>query len=100
MVLTKIQFYPILSFFVEISASNIANIAEYIKFFCGINHQSIKRKMNDSASADLIYKYDNQWPIWALIEVLSFGEFIKLYSMYYEIYKDGASKEIIRNNSS
>ena len=66
----------------------------FLKRYPFIN-QSIKRKMNDSASADLIYKYDNQWPIWELIEVLSFGEFIKLYSMYYEIYEDEASKEII-----
>lgn len=47
----------------------------------------IENMKQNSASADLIYKYNNNWPIWALIEILSFGDFIRLYRFYYEIYK-------------
>ncbi len=49
--------------------------------------QKIENMKQNSASADLIYKYNNNWPIWALIEILSFGDFICLYRFYYEIYK-------------
>ena len=49
---------------------------------------NIDRMKKDSASGDLIHKYNGRWPIWAITEVLSFGDFIKLYTMYYEIYSD------------
>ncbi len=46
----------------------------------------IEKMKHNSANADLIYKYQDNWPIWALIEILSFGDFISLYKFYYKIY--------------
>lgn len=52
--------------------------------------KEIKRKAqnNNSACSDLIRKYGTDLAIWNLVEVLSFGDLIKLYSMYYDKYKD------------
>lgn len=47
----------------------------------------IEKMKQNSASADLIYKYHPNWPIWALIEILSFGDFIRLYRFYYDMYQ-------------
>lgn len=48
----------------------------------------INQKKNNSACADLIHKYENEWAAWNLIEVLSFGDFIKLYELYYSLYPE------------
>lgn len=55
--------------------------------------QNINTKRNDSACADLICKYHPDWPIWAIVEVLSFGDFIKLFRFYYIKYPDFESKK-------
>lgn len=55
---------------------------------------NIDNKKNDSACADLAHKYYSQWPIWAIVEVLTFGDFIKLFNMYYEKYPSKESKKI------
>ena len=47
---------------------------------------NIKNKKNNSACADLIYKYEHNWSLWSIIEVLSFGDFIKLFDLYYATY--------------
>ena len=46
------------------------------------------QKKYNSACADLIHKYENNWAAWNLIEVLSFGDFIKLYELYYSLYPE------------
>ncbi len=52
-------------------------------------HDNILNKTHNSATSDLIYKYENEgWNIWSLIEVLSFGDFIKLYKLYYSDKND------------
>lgn len=48
----------------------------------------INQKKYNSACADLIHKYENNWAAWNLIEVLSFGAFIKLYELYYSLYPE------------
>lgn len=59
--------------------------------------ESIKKKVNsDSASRDLVNKYSDNFAAWNIIEVLSFGDFIKLYSLYYKKYYDnGAMVEFL-----
>ena len=57
--------------------------------------KNIDFKKKNSACADLIYKYENQWAAWNIVEVLSFGDFIKLFELYYDIYPEKKSKTII-----
>jgi len=45
-------------------------------------------KCTDSVTSDLVKKYCNDWAIWNIIEVLSFGDFVKLYIFYYVHYAD------------
>ncbi len=69
-------------------------------------HSNILGKIYNSATADLIYKYENTgWNVWSIIEVLSFGDFIKLYELYYSSKDDPAldllwSLKFIRNASA
>ena len=39
---------------------------------------NLNQKRSNSACSDLIRKYENEWATWNLVEVLSFGDFIKL----------------------
>lgn len=52
----------------------------------------INQKKYNSACADLIHKYENNWAAWNLIEVLSFGDLIKLYELYYSLYPEQANE--------
>jgi abortive infection bacteriophage resistance protein len=54
---------------------------------------NIQSKKINSACADLIAKYDGEFAIWNIVEVLSFGDFIKLYDLYYRKYKTKNSME-------
>lgn len=47
----------------------------------------------NSASSDLFTKYKDNFAIWNIVEVLSFGDFTKLYSMYYNKYNTKGSME-------
>ncbi len=69
-------------------------INTFLKKFPGII-DIINQKKNNSASADLIYYYQDNWSLWTIIEVLSLGDFIKLYKFYYEKYPTKNSKKII-----
>ena len=49
--------------------------------------KNINEKNNkNSICGDLILKYKDDFAIWNIAEVLSFGDFIKLYEMYYSKY--------------
>lgn len=51
--------------------------------------KSINDKIGKSASSDLITKHkenDNTYALWEIVEVMSFGEFIDLYQLYYSTY--------------
>ena len=54
----------------------------------------INQKKYNSACADLIHKYENNWAAWTLIEVLSFGDFIKLYELYYSLYPEQVNEVV------
>lgn len=54
----------------------------------------INQKKYNSACADLIHKYENNWAAWNLIEVLSFGDFIKLYELYYSLYPEQVNEVV------
>lgn len=58
-------------------------------------HQHIPEKINrlsqTSVCKDLIKKYKDNFAVWNIIEVLSFGDFINLYKMYYEKYPSSNS---------
>jgi len=45
---------------------------------------SIEEKRRQSVVGELIDKYRDRYSMWSILEVLSFGEFIKLYGFYYE----------------
>jgi len=66
--------------------------------------ENIERMKNSSLCCDLIAKYSDEFAIWNIIEVISFGDFINLYKLYYEQYpsKDSMSNylwsaRILRN---
>ena len=52
---------------------------EYVK-------DNIIKKGKNSARTDLVNKYTGKFAIWNIVEVLSFGDFIKLYEIYYNKY--------------
>ncbi len=47
---------------------------------------NIYRNIDTSYCCDLVNKYKSCFAIWNIVEVLSFGDFIKLYDLYYEKY--------------
>lgn len=51
--------------------------------------ESIERQKNsyNSVNGDLIRKYYENPAIWNVVEMVTFGDFIKLYEMYYRKYK-------------
>ena len=57
---------------------------------------NLNQKRSNSACSDLIRKYENEWAAWNLVEVLSFGDFIKFYELYYTLYPEN-SNETVRN---
>lgn len=55
--------------------------------------ENTNREDKNSASCDLVLKYKDDFSIWNVVEVLSFGDFTKLYYTYYEKYKTKGSME-------
>ncbi len=68
-------------------------IQDFFNSFPNIE-RNIDIKQSNSACTDLITKYNDNFAIWNIVEVLSFGDFIKLYELYYKKYP---SKESMRN---
>ncbi|MEG0297554.1 MAG: Abi family protein [Clostridium sp.] len=48
----------------------------------------MKARSNNSVCRDLINKYDDNFAVWNIIEVMTFGDFTNLYSLYYEKYSE------------
>ena len=44
---------------------------------------SIDERINNSLCSDLIKKYNDDWSIWNIVEVLSLGQFTHLYGLFY-----------------
>lgn len=63
----------------------------YQKF--GYIKKKISRKKKNSACSDLVLKYSGNFAIWNIVEVLSFGDFTKLYKLYYNKYDTKGSME-------
>lgn len=60
-----------------------------VKKFCDIYPDFIEtteRRMNDSYCRELFFNNEQNLPIWVLMEVISFGDLIKLYKLYFRIY--------------
>jgi len=53
-------------------------------------NDSIEQKLDAPLCRELIKKYHKQWAIWNIVEVLTLGEFINLYQLFYNRnkYKD------------
>lgn len=54
---------------------------------------NISKKERNSACSDLVTKYKGKLAIWNIVEVLSFGDFTKLYKVYYKKYKTKGSMD-------
>lgn len=61
----------------------------------------IRKSRDTSYTKNLIDKHDENFPIWALLEVISFGEFVKFYQ-HYSIHYDyiGIDRSFIYNVKS
>lgn len=70
-------------------------IDEFLTKFEYINN-NINNKKNNSTCKFMIDKYYNDFALWNIIEVLSFGDFIKLYELYFSRYDD--EDEVYKNN--
>ena len=71
---------------VDFSESTVNDGYEIIEKLFTYNpdlRDSIIRKGASSTNGNLIEKYKNDFAIWNIVEVLSFGNFIELYSLYY-----------------
>lgn len=55
--------------------------------------QRINNKKTKSYTSDLINKFSENYAIWNIVEVLTFGDFILLYKFYYTIYPSSHSYE-------
>lgn len=55
--------------------------------------ENINKKERNSACSDLVMKYKGNFAIWNIVEALSFGDFTKLYQLYYQKYKTKGSME-------
>jgi abortive infection bacteriophage resistance protein len=62
-------------------------VAEFLSAYPRVQDTIISKGRN-SYCADLVQKYQGKFSIWNIVEVLSFGDFISLYEMYYRKYKN------------
>ena len=63
-----------------------AIVEEFLSFHPEISGGEYKRKSKDSYCEDLIEKNKDRFPIWAFVEVLSFGDLINFCDTYYRKY--------------
>jgi hypothetical protein len=50
--------------------------------------ENIVAKGKNSVCKDMIDKLKDDWALWNIVEVLSFGEFISLYQLYFSYYQE------------
>ncbi|WP_077370001.1 Abi family protein [Anaerosalibacter sp. Marseille-P3206] len=55
--------------------------------------ENIDKKSKNSTCSDLVTKYKGNFAIWNIVEAIGFGDFTKLYRIYYEKYKTKGSME-------
>jgi len=57
----------------------------------------IIKKGQNSVCAELVKKYQNDFAVWNIAEVLTFGELIELYKLYYALYPTDKTNERVIN---
>lgn len=76
----------------DLSQNNSENGYDIVKQYLDADYMRIKSlhdKIGKSAASDLIEKkqhQDDNYALWEIVEVMSFGEFIDLYQLYYSTY--------------
>ncbi len=75
----------------DFSKNNLEDGYEIIKEFLNQNEYIKKyfkneKRFESSFNKDLIIKHRNNLAIWNFVEIISFGDFIKLYEFYYKKY--------------
>lgn len=61
-------------------------VKKYFDYFPDVK-EDLNMKKNKSSCKDVIEKYIEDPAIWNIVEVLSFGQFIELYDIYYRQYE-------------
>lgn len=76
----------------DLSQNNSENGYDIVKQYLDADYMRIKSlhdKIGKSAASDLIEKkqhQDDNYALWEIVEIMSFGEFIDLYQLYYSTY--------------
>lgn len=65
------------------SSNNGYNLVERLFIINGTSKDAIARKGRKSTCMDLVNKYKNDFAIWNIVEVMTFGEFLKFLLLYY-----------------
>lgn len=65
-------------------------VSEFLRVYPDINSR-ISQKSNKSYTSDLFNKFENNFAIWNIVELLTFGDFIMLYKFYYKRYPSNHS---------
>ena len=82
--------------FNQTDADGYTIIKEFIEFNPMHFKSEFDMKRNGKACSNLIKKYENDFAIWNIIEVLSFSDFQELFRYFYKKY----SKQIYRKSAS
>ncbi|MCR6572518.1 Abi family protein [Campylobacter insulaenigrae] len=62
-------------------------VKSFLKQNPNVNDQISKKKTSASFIQNLLNKYSDI-PLWTLIEILSFGDFLRFYKFYFKVYPD------------
>lgn len=65
------------------SSNNGYNLVERLFIINSASKDAIARKGRKSTCMDLVNKYKNDFAIWNIVEVMTFGEFLKFLLLYY-----------------
>lgn len=61
-------------------------VKDFLNEYPIINNQITDKKLKVSFIQNLLNKYKKDIPLWVLIEILSFGDFLLFYKFYFETY--------------
>ena len=76
----------------DLSANDAEDGYSIVRKYLSADYMRVKSlhdKIGKSAATDLIQKRQNNddcYALWEIVEVISFGEFIELYQLYYSLY--------------
>ena len=65
-------------------------ITEFLRVYPEVRSR-ISQKSNKSYTSDLFNKFENNFAIWNIVEILTFGDVIMLYKFYYNCYPSNHS---------